>query len=57
MSDDTIRDLRQCEEEIARAAAYTGPDEIGAAMGWADNMIEREYILQELKLEASGITA
>lgn len=49
MSNDAIRDLQQCEEEIAECAAYTGPDEVGALMGWADNMIEREYILREIQ--------
>ena len=50
MSDDPIRDLRQCEEEIARCAEYEGPDELMALMGWADWSIERELILQELRL-------
>lgn len=49
MSDDPIRDLRQCQREIAECAAYEGPDEVGAAMGWADNQIEREMIMAELE--------
>jgi hypothetical protein len=57
MSKDLIRDLSQCEREIAECAAYEGPDKMGALLGEVDARIEREYILQELKSEASGITA
>jgi hypothetical protein len=49
MSADPLRDLARCEREIAEAAAYRGADEVGACMGWADWMIEREYILAELR--------
>jgi hypothetical protein len=49
MSADLIRDLAKCDREIAECAAYEGPDEVGAAMGWADNMIEKEYILREMQ--------
>ena len=49
MSSDSIRDLAQCEREIAECAAYDGPDKMGALMGEVDARIEREYILRELK--------
>ena len=42
-------ELARCDREMAECAAYDGPDLTGAAMGWADNAIEKELILSELK--------
>ena len=42
-------ELERCDREIAKAAEYSGPEEVLAAMGWADWSIEKELILQELK--------
>lgn len=40
--------LARGEREIAECAAYDGPDLVGAAMGWADNMIERQFIMDDI---------
>ena len=56
VSADPARDLRQCDEEITRCANYAGPDELGAAMGWADNQIEKQYIYQEF-LRSKAVVA
>lgn len=60
MSADLIRDLAQCEREIAECAAYAGPDAVGAAMGWADNQVEKQMIWESMGLKPyydhAGIT-
>lgn len=47
MSVDPYRDLAQCDREIAECAAYEGPDEVGALMGWADWNVEKQMIYEE----------
>lgn len=51
MSDDPIRDLRQCDEEIRRCAEYEGEDRIGATLGDIDNRIEKRIIWESLGLK------
>lgn len=47
MSADVWRDLRQCDEEIAKAAEYSGPEGMGACMGFADWHAEKHLIYEE----------
>lgn len=48
-------ELARCEREIAACAAYDGPDLVGALMGWADNVIEKELIIREIRNEREAI--
>lgn len=55
-----MTDLERCEREIAACAAYDGPDLAGAAMGWADNQVEKQMIWKSMGLKPyydhAGIT-
>ncbi len=40
----SAEELARCDEEIRLAEEYRGENELGALMGWADWMIERQFL-------------